>query len=405
MIGYGSVLQKPYRFQDDILIPVDSLDHVRTANVKVDIVMKMMQTKLIEDKSGYILMGPQEQVEEARKRVMKNPIMCGEFKMKELEKEKWLGDQFTGSLKQSVIATIKDREGKVRRAAYEIVNIVEDYRAQRVGGFLTALQLWESCVIPSLLYNCSCWVGMGKEEEKTLGDCQDFFLRLALATGPGASKVALRADFGIRSMAVRVYKEKVLLVLHIRSLEDSALAKMMWREQLDNNWPGLAKEAKEICKTIGVEDVNVTTINNAKYTKIVEEACRAKDETEMKKEMLEKVEKKNREGSWSKLKRMVMEDCSLKDYVKTGNIFSVRKTWEARAYMLKVAGNYRGSKMYESSGWLCQACGSGVREDQDHLGHCSGYSDLLQGRDLASDRELVEFYALVMARRKARRWD
>ena len=129
MIGYGSVLQKPYSFQDDILIPVDSLDHVRTANVKVDIVMKMMQTKLIEDKSGYILMGPQEQVEEARKRVMKNPIMCGEFKMKELEKEKWLGDQFTGSLKQSVIATIKDREGKVRRAAYEIVNIVEDYRA------------------------------------------------------------------------------------------------------------------------------------------------------------------------------------------------------------------------------------------------------------------------------------
>ena len=26
---------------------------------------------------------------------------------------------------------------------------------------------------------------------------------------------------------------------------------------------------------------------------------------------------------------------------------------------------------------LGQACGSGVREDQDHLGLCSGYSDLL----------------------------
>ena len=32
-----------------------------------------------------------------------------------------------------------------------------------------------------------------------------------------------------------------------------------------------------------------------------------------------------------------------------------------------------------------------MREDQDHLGLCSGYSDLLQGRDLASDTELVEF--------------
>ena len=33
---------------------------------------------------------------------------------------------------------------------------------------------------------------------------------------------------------------------------------------------------------------------------------------------------------------------------------------------------------------LGQACGSGVREDQGHLG-------LLKGRDMASDTELVEF--------------
>ena len=46
-----------------------------------------------------------------------------------------------------------------------------------------------------------------------------------------------------------------------------------------------------------------------------------------------------------------------------------------------------------------------MREDQDHPGLCSGYSDLLQGRDLASDTELVEFYTLVMERRKTRGWD
>ena len=48
---------------------------------------------------------------------------------------------------------------------------------------------------------------------------------------------------------------------------------------------------------------------------------------------------------------------------------------------------------------------AGVREDQDHPGLCSGYSDLLQGRDLASDTDLVEFYTLVMERRKTRGWD
>ena len=43
--GYGSVIQKPYSFQDASFIPVESLDCVRTATVKIDLVMKMMQIK------------------------------------------------------------------------------------------------------------------------------------------------------------------------------------------------------------------------------------------------------------------------------------------------------------------------------------------------------------------------
>ena len=95
----------------------------------------------------------------------------------------------------------------------------------------------------------------------------------------------------------------------------------------------------------------------------------------------------------------------MKDYVKTGTLYSVRKTWGARAYMEKVFGNFVGNNKYESSRWLCQACGLGVREDQDHLGQCSGYMDLLQGRDLDNDSELVDFYTLVMERRKKRGWN
>ena len=101
----------------------------------------------------------------------------------------------------------------------------------------------------------------------------------------GASKVALRADFGVRSMGILVWKENIFLILHIRNLEESALAKMMWRDQLNNNWPGLLIEAKERCAIIGVEDVNTTMTEKAKYVKIVREACRARDETEIKKEM------------------------------------------------------------------------------------------------------------------------
>ena len=46
-----------------------------------------------------------------------------------------------------------------------------------------------------------------------------------------------------------------------------------------------------------------------------------------------------------------------------------------------------------------------VREDQDHLTHCSGYADLRIGVDLNSDEELVKFYNRVMKRRETEGWD
>ena len=104
--------------------------------------------------------------------------------------------------------------------------------AQRVGGLGTALLLWESCALSSLLYNCSTWLGMGRKEEEALAECHFFFLRLALGTGPGAPKHALRVDLGVRSTLLRVWQQKIMLVHHIRSLEDESLTKMMYKEQV-----------------------------------------------------------------------------------------------------------------------------------------------------------------------------
>jgi hypothetical protein len=164
----------------------------------------------------------------------------------------------TSGLRNSVMATIKSQAAKLRRASYKILNIVKDYRAQKIGGFSTALLLWESCAIPSLTYNCSTWLGMGKGEEEALAEIQDFFLRLLTGCGPGAPKHALRADFGMHSMKLRVWRDKIMLVHHIRNLEEGALAKMIYQEQVRNNWPGLAKESEELCEELGVEDVNLT---------------------------------------------------------------------------------------------------------------------------------------------------
>ena len=95
-----------------------------------------------------------------------------------MKEEKWLGDYLADDLKRSLMLTIRKRAAKTRRAAFEILNIVKDYRVHRIGGFLTSLVLWKTCVIPSLFYNCSTWIGFGKEEIRVLEDLQDFFLRM-----------------------------------------------------------------------------------------------------------------------------------------------------------------------------------------------------------------------------------
>ena len=397
MAKYGAVKQHPYSFQDDVLAPVESVEDLRAVNIKMTMVMDLMQTELNKTKSGYVLMGTEEQREGVRKRLKEDPLMCGNFEMKELKEEKWLGDYLGESLKDCVRLTIKKREAKIRRASFEILNLVKDYRAQRVGGFQTGLVLWESCAIPSLLYNCSTWMEIGNEEIKTLNALQDYFLRLLWGTGPGAPKVALRADTGTRSMESRIWREKIMLVYHVSQLDEGSLAKDMLEEQVANNWQGLASEVSDLCQSMNIEDPRTTEKNRKAFSNLVKERCRWKDEARMKEEMQKMKEKK--------MRTMVNQNLEMKEYVKKGTLYSARKTWEVRSHMLDVAGNYPGNNKYKASRWMCQACDLEVKEDQEHLTRCRGYEDLRGDADLNMENELVDFFTRVMERRRENKWD
>ena len=77
----------------------------------------------------------------------------------------------------------------------------------------------------------------------------------------------MRADTGTRSMESRIWREKIMLIYHISHLEDGALAKEMMDEQVDNNWPGLTKEVKELVEMLQIEDPKVTNDSRKTYKK------------------------------------------------------------------------------------------------------------------------------------------
>ena len=55
------------------------------------------------------------------------------------------------------------------------------------------------------------------------------------------------------------------------------------------------------------------------------------------------------------MRTMYHDNLELKDYVKTGDLYSARTTWEVRSHMLRVAENYPGHGRYAATGWRCQA--------------------------------------------------
>ena len=45
-----------------------------------------------------------------------------------------------------------------------------------------------------------------------------------------------------------------MMVVHLRSLDETTLGRQVYEEQNKLNWPGLASETKTICEQLKVED-------------------------------------------------------------------------------------------------------------------------------------------------------
>ena len=149
-----------------------------------------------------------------------------------------------------------------------------------MGGMDTALLLWEVCCIPSLLHRAGTWTDMSVATENRLNKIQNCYFRLVFHIGPGASLPSLLWDTITLDMIFRVDIEKIMLILSIRNLEEDSIAKMVYREQRENNWPGLAAETAKICKELCIQDCNITSMNKNTFQQILLEACHKKKQGE-----------------------------------------------------------------------------------------------------------------------------
>ena len=82
-------------------------------------------------------------------------------------------------------------------------------------------------------------------------------------------RIALRAETRMIGMKHRVWQEKLLLLRRIKNKNRQSLSRKIFEEQRANNWPGLSREVRDICKEINLPDINDMDISEGEIKQAV----------------------------------------------------------------------------------------------------------------------------------------
>ena len=384
--SFGTVPISPLLFQDDIFSLSGTINAARSSLLKVDTVMKMKQLTLNKDKTAYVLFGNTSMQQNIRNELKSEPLMCGTFQVKEKESDKYLGEMFhRDGLSRSVEETIKSRAGKIKAVSWEIKAIVEDYRAEVVGGALCGVELWTMCALPSLLSSSSTWQEITPEAIEIAEQLQLDFLRMLFKVPKSCPRPALRSESGVLSIKYQIMIAKVSLVFHIRNMNDEALAKKIYIHQLKYGWPGLVRESIKICEELGIPDVTMVKATAKELKIMVKEACRIKDEKEL----------KERINNMDKLEFIKKEDTRRKKYIENMTLSESRLMFQYRTRIIKNAGNYKNWGKFRDEGSKCKFCL--LYDGSSHLMRCKAFEHL-RGPEvcLEKDGDLVQYLRQVL---------
>ena len=179
----------------------------------------MLQEKCLEshlDKTCFIVCGSRKYKQMVEKNLARNPLMFGQFTIKQKDSDKYLGQVLHGGVfEESAGATVREIMGRIKGATMEIKSIVEEFQMQAVGGMMAAWELWDKALIPS---GAGTWLGDCREAIKLCDNLQNFFWRVLLKVPESCPKVALRCETQMMGMKRRIWEEKVFLLLRIKCM-------------------------------------------------------------------------------------------------------------------------------------------------------------------------------------------
>ena len=333
--------------------------------------------------------------------------MLAGSKMKTSNTVKHLGDYISTSLANSVQVTVNKRVGISNHSVYEIRSLIDDQRANALGGLSLSFLVWEMAVIPSLIHNSENWLGINKKTINELEKIQLKHLRVSLAVGTGCPTPLLYAQTGTLTMANRIIMKKLLFLYHVASLPVGTIARDLYESQLkhEDGVSSLVTECAPFLREFGIQ--NIRAFSKHQYKTLIKKKIHERNKSQ-----LVEMSRKYKKIDFSEI---CEDNFKMKPYFKTLSTNQARWKFRIISHMTRLAMNYRNERKFRDRGWLCLGCqglpppegGGGVGashdnqelepalETDEHLFQCRAGIN----KNLSRDEDLILFYQQVCERR------
>ena len=384
-------------FQDDLFKMSEDREAAQRANDKMNNLVESKCLSFNYGKSVCMVLGDKKAREKLIKELEENPLTLGGHEMKLVEGDKYLGDHLSVNVAKSVSSTIKRRIGLAAHTAFEARSVIDDARAEVVGGLTVAFSIWEMAVIPSLLHNSETWGGIRKKDIKQLDKLQLKFLRIVTGVGKGCPIPILLYHTGTLSMENRIMIKKATFLKHVASLPRGTISRDVFDTQCLQNI-GLVAEVVPFLEKLGLS--NFESFTKHQFRKILKRRV-----TDLNKQQLLEMSRKYKKISYESLSK---DDFCVNEYFKKLTVGQARLRLKIAARMTpRVAACYPSDRRYQLIDFQCVACRAAgrpvsqeTRDTEEHIKMCDQYCDLRTDLNLDTDHGLVMFFKRVIERRE-----
>ena len=247
------------------------------------------------------------------------------------------------------------------------------------------LELYEACIIQSMLHGLEAWHHISKTEYKNLEKIQSSALCQLVEVPRSTPYLGLLSELGIWKVEDRVKYRRIMLMQNILKSDNRRLCKRIALDQKENEEDDtLYQTTKESLEEHSIDINEIANMNKSKLKKMVKDKINKK--TGM---MIDKATK-----TMTKLRFIESAEFGRKQYVVEMDGYQVIQTIKTRLNMLPIYANYKADIKMDK---MCTHCNQ-AEDTTEHLVECNALGPTILTKDDLGETENAQLWKMINER-------